>query len=100
MRFELTTSTLARLHSTAELFPQKDAIGSSAGPSRQAPGAGELSIPKRGLTPFLLVAQAFDGQHTGGPPGGGDGGHRTDQERDADSHQEDRWAEYHGEVVD
>ena len=37
MRFELTTSTLARLHSTAELFPQKDAIGSSPGVPRQAP---------------------------------------------------------------
>jgi hypothetical protein len=38
MRFELTTSTLARLHSTAELFPQKDPMGSAAGPGRQAPG--------------------------------------------------------------
>ena len=38
MRFELTTSTLARLHSTAELFPQKDAFGSADRPGRQAPG--------------------------------------------------------------
>lgn len=37
--FEPATSTLARLHSTAELFPQKDAIGSAHESGRQAPGA-------------------------------------------------------------
>jgi hypothetical protein len=42
MRFELTTSTLARLHSTAELFPQKEGIGSAAGAGRQALGSGVL----------------------------------------------------------
>ena len=44
MGFEPTTSTLARLHSTTELFPQKDAIGSLVGLRRQA---GD-SAPTRG----------------------------------------------------
>ncbi len=37
MGFEPTTSTLARLHSTTELLPQKDGFGSSLGRARQAP---------------------------------------------------------------
>ena len=51
MRFELTTSTLARLHSTAELFPQKERLGSAAGAGRQALGTsagGALDAPDQG----------------------------------------------------
>gem|GEM_PF-4360651 len=44
MGFEPTTSTLARSHSTAELFPQKDGIGSSTGPGRQAAGAPKSAL--------------------------------------------------------
>jgi hypothetical protein len=82
MRFELTTSTLARLHSTAELFPQKEAIGSSPDPRRQAPDR-PISPFQKGDSPlFLLVAQAFDREHAGGPPRRGDGGDSADQQRD------------------
>jgi hypothetical protein len=100
MRFELTTSTLARLHSTAELFPQKDAIGSSTGPGGQGPSTWELTLSKRGLTPFLLVAEAVYGEHSGGPPGGGDRGDGADQECDPDCDDEDRGVEDDGEMVD
>jgi hypothetical protein len=82
MRFELTTSTLARLHSTAELFPQKDAIGSLLGARRQAPDRLISPFQKGESPPFSLVAQAFDREHTGGPPRRGDGGDSADQQRD------------------
>jgi len=70
------------------------------GPSRQAPDPRELTLSKRGQTPFLLVAEAFYREHAGGPPRGGDGRDCADQEGDRNGDEEDGGVDHHWEVVD
>jgi hypothetical protein len=84
MGIEPTTYSLATNRSTAELVPQKEAIGSLLGARRQAPDRLISPFQKGESPPFSLVAQAFDREHAGGPPRRGDGGDSADQQRDPD----------------
>ena len=59
MGFEPTTSTLARLHSTTELLPQKDAFGSSLGRVRQALALRRSTPEKTELPAFYWGSEVL-----------------------------------------